>query len=69
MSCIMADLYNLPKDNIKPDLSADQVTSGPNLRPKDVKLETAYSFNLIDFEPIMLFRDTIKDCLENFVVD
>lgn len=67
MSCIMADLYNLPKERIKPDFSSAEITSGPNIRPKDVQLDTTYSFQLVDFEPVMLFKDSIKDSLENFV--
>ena len=67
MCCVMADVFSLPKEHIKPDLSAANVTDGPNIRPKDVQLDTGYSFETVDFEPVMRFDETIKDCLENFV--
>lgn len=67
MSLIMADLYGLSKEHIKPDLSAADTSSGPSLRPKDAQLDTTYSYEVVDFEPIMLFTETIKDCLDNFV--
>lgn len=67
MSCVMADLYGVAKENIKPDMSSANVTSGPNIRPRDVQLDTSYSFQLIDFKTVMQFKDSIKDCLENFV--
>jgi hypothetical protein len=63
----MADVYGLSKDHIKPDLSSASITSGPNLRPKDVQLDTTYTYKLIDFEPVIHYKDAIKDCLENFV--
>lgn len=63
MSCVIADVFSLPKDHIKPDLNVE-----PNMRPNNANLDTSYSFKVIDFEPVMLFKDSIKDCLENFVV-
>lgn len=62
MSCIIADVYGLSKDHIKPCLNADG-----NLRPNNAQLDTSYSYKLIDFEPVMLFRESIKDCLDNNV--
>lgn len=67
MSCVMAQAFGLSTEHIKPDMSSAEITSGPSMRPKDVRLDTTYSFGLVDFEPVMLFKDTIKDCLENCV--
>lgn len=67
MSCIMADLFNLRKEHIEPDTSSALITTGPNLRPKDVRLDTSYSNEQLGFNSIMKFRNSIKDCLETFV--
>ena len=58
----MAEIYNLPKDQIIPDLNSDS-----SLRPKNAQLETTYSYELFGFKPVMDFRKSIKDCLEIFV--
>ena len=68
MSCIIADLLGLNKNIIGKDLSAAQESTGPLLRPMNAQLETAYSYELIQFQPIMQFKDSIKDCLENFII-
>jgi hypothetical protein len=62
----MADLYNLPKEHILPDMSEANKTE-PSLRPDNVQLDTGYSYKLLEFEPIMEFKDSIKECLENFI--
>ena len=58
----------LNKDIIGRDLSAAQESKGPLLRPMNSQLDTTYSYELIQFQPIMQFNDSIKDCLENFVI-
>ena len=65
MACIMADIYNLPKEHIIEDKSEANKTA-PSLRPDNSTLDTSYSNSVIDFKPIMEFKDCIKDCLENF---
>ena len=58
----------LNKDVIGRDLSAAQESTGPLLRPMNAQLDTTYSYDLIQFQPMMQFKNSIKDCLENFVV-
>lgn len=66
MSCIIAELFNVSKDHIKPDLSAKEPTSAPQQRPMNSQLDTTYSNKLIQFQPIMPFRESIKACLTEF---
>jgi dTDP-4-dehydrorhamnose reductase len=63
MSCIIADEFNLNKQNIKPDNTIVE----NSLRPMNSKLETEYSYSLLNFKPVIKFRESIKDCLQNFV--
>ncbi len=66
MSCVMADVMSLPKQHIKQDLSAkDQAQTGS--RPNNPQLQTAYSYELLEFEPCMDFEKCIKECLEIFI--
>jgi len=67
MSCHIADVLGLAKDHLKSDKSAAEHSGGPLLRPMNPQLCTEYSFGLIQFQPVMKFKDCIKDCLENFV--
>lgn len=64
MSCHIADVMDQSKDHIFPDKS--EKSNGP-IRPMNPKLATEYSFNLINFQTIMKFKDSIKDCLVNFI--
>ena len=64
MSIAIAECLNLPKEHIQPDMNV--VTTGPNLRPMNAQLDTTYSYSVLDFKPIMEFKKSIKDCLENF---
>ncbi len=66
MSCIMADIYNLPKDHIQSDMSEANKPE-PSLRPDNVQLDTSISYELLEFQPIIEFKDSIKECLENFI--
>jgi len=67
MSCHIAEALNLCKNHLKRDLSAaDSITSG-SARPKNPKLCTESSYNVIKFQHIMKFIDSIKDCLENHI--
>ena len=67
MSCHIAEALNLCKNHLKRDLSAaDSITSG-SVRPKNPKLCTESSYNVIKFQHIMKFIDSIKDCLENHI--
>ena len=65
MSLVIAEVLNLPKDHILPDNTVQ--LDGPNLRPMNAQLETKYSYEMIEFEPIVDFRKAIKECLEVFV--
>lgn len=67
MSCHIADVFNLTKAHIVSDKSAAVQTNGPLLRPMNPKLCTDYTNNLLNYQPIMKFKESIKDCLENFV--
>lgn len=64
MSCIIADLFGIDKIHIEAD---EKITPQLQLRPMNSQLDTEYSYKLIDCIPIMKFKDSIKDCLENFV--
>ncbi len=63
MACLIADLFAIDKSHIKPD---ETVSAQSMLRPKNSQLDTEYTFKLINFYPLLKFRDSIKDCLENF---
>ena len=63
MACFIADLFGIDKNHIQPDVTVSAQTL---LRPKNSQLDTEYSFKLISFYPRMKFRDSIKECLENF---
>ncbi len=63
MACLIADLFAIDKNHIKPD---ETVSAQSMLRPKNSQLDTEYTFKLINFYPLLKFRDSIKDCLENF---
>lgn len=58
----MADIYNMQKDFIQPDLTSDFT-----LRPKNAQLDTTESYKFLNYEPVMLFKPSIKECLEIFV--
>jgi hypothetical protein len=64
MSCLMADLFNLSKDHIKRDLSANMQSNAPTTRPNNSQLDTTYTYNKLDFKTIMNFENSIKECLE-----
>lgn len=64
----MAELYKLSQEHLVPDMSAlQQDPNKPQLRPMNAQLDVAYSFKLLDYEPIVDFEASLKDCLENFV--
>jgi hypothetical protein len=63
MSCIIADEFNLDKQNIKPDETSAEIS----LRPMNSQLDTENSYSLLNFKPLVKFRESIKDCLQNFV--
>ena len=64
----MADLYQLSKEHLVPDMSAlEQDPTKPQLRPMNAQLDVDYSYKLLDYEPIVDFEASLKDCLENFV--
>lgn len=67
MSCHIAEALNLSKNHLKRDLSAANSTTSGSLRPKNSKLCTESSYNVIKFQHIMKFMDSIKDCLENHI--
>ncbi len=60
----MADLFNLSKDHIKRDLSANIKSNTPTTRPDNSQLDTTYTYDHIDFKTIMNFKNSIKECLE-----
>ncbi|RNA10899.1 methionine adenosyltransferase 2 subunit beta-like [Brachionus plicatilis] len=59
---IMAEFYNIPNEFIQPDLTTDF-----SLRPKNAQLDITDSYNLLNFKPVMIFKPSLKECLENFV--
>ena len=65
MSLIIAEVLSLPTSHIQPDTTVQ--VDGANLRPMNANLDTTYSYKVIDFKPIMDFKKSIKECLENFV--
>ena len=66
MSCLMADLFNLPKTHIVADFSSADPTI-KQLRPLDSKLDTTYSFQKLDnFTPVVDFKISLKRALEPF---
>jgi hypothetical protein len=60
----MADLFNLSKDHIKRDLSANTKSTAPTTRPDNCQMDTTYTYDLLDFKTIMNFKNSIKECLE-----
>ncbi|CAF0711670.1 unnamed protein product [Brachionus calyciflorus] len=62
ISCIMADAYGLSKEFMQPDLTSDFT-----LRPKNAQLDTSETYKFLTYQPVMLFKPSIKECLENFV--
>jgi dTDP-4-dehydrorhamnose reductase len=67
MSLIIAERMGLSKEHIHPDDSAAMQTVPANCtRPQNAQLDTKFTFELLDFKPIMNFSEQIKDCLENF---
>ena len=65
MSLVIADVLNLAKDHIQPDTTIQ--LDGPNLRPMNANIDTKYSYEIIEFKPIVDFKAAIKECLEVFV--
>ena len=65
MSLVIAEVLDLPKDHIQPDNTIQ--SDGPNLRPNNAQLETKYSYGVINFEPVVDLKKSIKECLEVFV--
>jgi hypothetical protein len=62
----MADLFNIPKTHIVPDLSSVDQTI-VQLRPLDSKLDTGYSFQKLDnFKTIVDFKTSLKQALLPF---
>ena len=62
----MADLFNLPKSHIIPDMSSAD-PSIKQLRPLDSKLDTHYSFQKLgNFNTIVDFKKSLKRALEPF---
>ena len=67
MSCIIAKIYNLTTDHIKPDTSAATDPKSAQMRPMNAQLDTSYSFQLINFTPIVNFEKSIKESLEDLI--
>ena len=72
MSRVLATVLGLSKEHIKSDKSAlddhnNSVSKETLLKPMDSKLCTKYSYELIQFEPIFKFENSILECIEKFV--
>jgi len=65
MSLVIAEVLNLPSDHIQPDYTIQ--LDGPNLRPMNAQLDSKYSYEIVEFEPVVDFKKSIKECLEVFV--
>ena len=65
MSCLMAELFGLPKENIVPDYSIRNDV--PQLRPINAMLDTTSSFKIVNnFEPNVKFSDALTEALQKF---
>ena len=65
MACLMAELFDLPKDHLEQDLSA--ATQKTQLRPIDARLDVTESFHDIDnFKPEKIFKEALRESLMPF---
>ena len=66
MSLIIAEVFGISSEHIKPDTTSATTSATALTRPMNAKLDTSESFSVIDFQAIVKFKDVIKQTLDTF---